>query len=226
MLEELVEIRPYEALKRTRDAMSSRLLLLRLQRLHYEHAPKEYKDNFLPVLYRPSGIKITPRRPVIEPPRNPVLITPIAPPNLDYLEIPETTPLRTILLTVAHYYRKRPFDILGKRRTKDLITPRHVCLYLASRFSDASYSMIGNFFRRDHTVVFYAKTTIAEKIGIDPVLALQVKTISKQLASLEHMPKIDHVKRLREKAAAHFRRYESPSDYQATVKPAREDFSS
>lgn len=197
MLEAAQTAIPYEALKRTQDAMSSRLLLVRLRRLHYEHAPKEYKDQFLPVLYRGPSAWISRR----------ASTTPESSLNFDGLRpIARAAPLRTILIAVAHYYRKRECDILGQRRTPDLINPRHVAFYVATELADTSIAQIGRFFRRDHTSILYARRAITLKMEADPVLALQVQTIKQQIAELEHMPKADHVKRMREKASLHFRR--------------------
>jgi hypothetical protein len=196
--------RPYEVIKRERDAMSSRLLLLYLQRHHYELAPKEIKDRHLPVLYKSPWVKAGPsvHRKAASSPQ--VLVPPVSRHNFDTFVVKPGTQLRTILVTVAHYYRVRECDILGERRTLELVIPRHVCLYLASILSDASIARIGNFFRRDHTVISYAKRAINGRILTDSTLALQIDTIRKQIAALDCMPAVDHVARLRERASQLF----------------------
>lgn len=54
-------------------------------------------------------------------------------------------------------------DVRGKRRTKDIVYPRHLCMYEVHRQrNDMSYPMIGRFFGgKDHTTIINAVVKIA-----------------------------------------------------------------
>ncbi len=184
-----VELRPYEVDARIRNAMASRLLRLRLERLHYEHAPKEIKDKHLPVLWVCPAKKQKKK----------------AAPDFsrDGFDPEPARPVHTVLAAVSHYYRMAQHQILGRNQSASFVKPRHVAMYLASEFSDMSIAQLGRFFKRDHTVILHARKSIFEKMEYDATLRLQVNTLRRQIAAMANIPPVDHVARMREMASKH-----------------------
>jgi chromosomal replication initiator protein len=64
---------------------------------------------------------------------------------------------------VAHYYKIKTADLVGKRRTASIAKARHVAMFLARKFTQKSYPEIGSYFGgRDHTTVLHGCRRIAE----------------------------------------------------------------
>jgi hypothetical protein len=87
-----------------------------------------------------------------------------------------------IKITAALYYKVRPFDLECARRTKDIIIPRQVAMYLAKTLTLRSLPEIGRRFGgRDHTTVLHAVRKIARLLPLNPELAFDVATIERDL---------------------------------------------
>jgi len=72
--------------------------------------------------------------------------------------------MNEILNAVCNYYSIKSVDIKGKKRTKELVLPRQVVMYLIKELTNTPYMGIGDFLGgRDHTTVMYG----VEKIGQD-----------------------------------------------------------
>jgi hypothetical protein len=129
--------------------MSSRALLLRLRRLHYEHAPDIYKNRFLPAPLLPSI--------VVEPK-----------PSSDFLELWGENEIDAGAVTIARikravcrYYKVTNTDLISARRTRDITLPRQVAMYLCRHLTVRSMPEIGRQFGgRDHTTVHHADIKI------------------------------------------------------------------
>jgi len=71
------------------------------------------------------------------------------------------TPER-IVSVVAERFGVRPDALMGKRRTRNVVVPRQVAMYLLRQLTDLSLIEIGRVFGgRDHTTVMYA----CERVG-------------------------------------------------------------
>lgn len=55
----------------------------------------------------------------------------------------------------------------GRRRTADVVYPRHVAMHLARKLTGASLPSIGRHFGRDHTTVIYADRRLRRQIRED-----------------------------------------------------------
>lgn len=65
--------------------------------------------------------------------------------------------IETIQKQVANYYNIRVSDILSKKRTRSLVRPRQMAMYLSKELTDKSLPEIGEAFGgKDHTTVLYA----------------------------------------------------------------------
>ena len=82
---------------------------------------------------------------------------------------------------VSNHYHILVSDLKSQKRTKNLVFPRHLAMYLSRKLTENSTTEIGrDFGDKDHTTVIYACKTISEKIDKDPYFsALVDKIISK-----------------------------------------------
>jgi chromosomal replication initiator protein len=87
-----------------------------------------------------------------------------------------------IIKTVATTFNIRSSDIRGKRRTKNLIKPRHIAMYLARTHTDFSFPEIGKEFGdKDHGSILYGYNKISEALKQDPSLRQTIELIERDL---------------------------------------------
>jgi len=72
--------------------------------------------------------------------------------------------MNQILKAVCTYYSVKSVEIKGKKRTKDLVLPRQVAMYLIKTMTETPFMTIGDFLGgRDHTTIMYGVEKIGEK---------------------------------------------------------------
>ena len=91
------------------------------------------------------------------------------------------------IITVDHvvkatcdYFGVKKDDLVGKKKNKEIVVPRQICIYLICDILGASVPLvkIGEFFGgRDHTTVMHARDKISEECKTNDVIASQVKDI-------------------------------------------------
>ncbi len=89
----------------------------------------------------------------------------------------------TILEVVAERLDVKVSDLQGKKRSKAVTQPRHLCMYLARQLTSHSLEDIGGYFGgRDHSTVLHASRAVGQQAEQDPQLrelldaiALEVK---------------------------------------------------
>lgn len=87
-----------------------------------------------------------------------------------------------ILQTTADHYGVRAKDILAKGRTKAIVTPRKVAMYLARSLTPMSFPELGRFFgNRDHSTIMSAFDGISEMLATDAALQAAVQQIERRL---------------------------------------------
>ncbi|MCF6318699.1 MAG: chromosomal replication initiator protein DnaA [Proteobacteria bacterium] len=71
--------------------------------------------------------------------------------------------IENIQKQIVNYYNIRQSDLLSKKRTRSLVRPRQMGMYLAKELTDKSLPEIGDAFGgRDHTTVLYAHKKILQ----------------------------------------------------------------
>lgn len=92
----------------------------------------------------------------------------------------------TDIITIDHvvkatceYFRVRREDLIGKKKNKEIVVPRQICMYLICDILGQSVPLvsIGEYFGRDHTTVMHARDKISEDCKVNDVTASQVKDI-------------------------------------------------
>jgi len=82
-------------------------------------------------------------------------------------EKPDLT-IEYIQKMVANYYSVTVAEINSRKRTKNIVFPRHVAMYLSRKLIDASLPMIGRIFGgRDHATVIHGCDKIVEMMEND-----------------------------------------------------------
>jgi chromosomal replication initiator protein len=82
---------------------------------------------------------------------------------------------------VCSFYDVKLADLKGTRRSKEIITPRQVAMYLARKLTGASYPEIGARFQKDHATVINAVTKIERLLLSDLQLKHAVDSLGQSL---------------------------------------------
>jgi len=69
--------------------------------------------------------------------------------------------IKPVISAVAKYYDVSLNDLVSRRRTRNVVSARHVAMYLARELTEHSLPTIGRVFDRDHTSVLHACRQIA-----------------------------------------------------------------
>jgi chromosomal replication initiator protein len=94
-----------------------------------------------------------------------------------------TTPDR-IVAAVAERFGVKSELLMGKRRTRVVVLPRQVAMYLMRQLTDLSLVDIGRVFGgRDHTTVMYACERVGDMVTLDSQFADKINGLISTLAS-------------------------------------------
>jgi chromosomal replication initiator protein len=97
---------------------------------------------------------------------------------------PEQLTPERILATVAERFGVKADVLCGSRRTRTVVLPRQVAMFLSRQLTELSLAEIGRMFGgRDHTTVIYACEKIAALIAADIAFAEKVNGMISTLAS-------------------------------------------
>ena len=95
---------------------------------------------------------------------------------------PPIVDVRKIIEEVSRRFAIDPAEIKGKCRSKDIVVPRQVAMYLTRTLTDTSLPAIGRAYGgKDHTTVMHACRKIEEKMASDRSFAGLVEEISRRL---------------------------------------------
>lgn len=91
--------------------------------------------------------------------------------------------LERIVQRVGTYYRVEPNRMRSSGRSRAVLLPRQVGMYLARQLTDLSLEQIGAYFGgRDHTTVLHACRKVSEAITVDVELGGAVQRLHAELA--------------------------------------------
>lgn len=97
---------------------------------------------------------------------------------------PEKQPNLTvdaIIKAVANHYNLSFSDVKGKKRTKNIMMPRQIAMYIAREMTEFSTTELGAEFNKDHTTVMHACQKIEESIKNDSQLESNIELIIRGL---------------------------------------------
>ncbi|MBQ4049912.1 MAG: chromosomal replication initiator protein DnaA, partial [Clostridia bacterium] len=71
---------------------------------------------------------------------------------------------------------------IGKKKTKEIVEPRQICIYIITELMDLPLATIGNIFGgRDHTTIMYARDKVGEKIQTSVKTATDVSNVKNMI---------------------------------------------
>jgi chromosomal replication initiator protein len=94
---------------------------------------------------------------------------------------PKTVATSEIVRIVAAFFGKRPEALAGRSRRRDVLIPRQLAMYLAHRYTDASFTEIGRGLGRDHPAVRNAITRVERLVLENAPLRYQVEALSERI---------------------------------------------
>jgi chromosomal replication initiator protein len=94
---------------------------------------------------------------------------------------PKTVATCEIVRIVATFFGKRPEALAGRSRRRDVLIPRQIAMYLAHRYTNASFTEIGRSLGRDHPAVRNAITRVERLILENAPLRYQIEALSERI---------------------------------------------
>jgi len=86
-----------------------------------------------------------------------------------------------ILTAVCGHFSVRPIDLRSKRRSKNVVVPRQLAMYLCRRLMSVSFPHIGELFGRDHSTVIHATTVTERRIKEDAAFQATVERLERSI---------------------------------------------
>ena len=71
---------------------------------------------------------------------------------------------------VADYYGIAAAELTAKRRSREVVIPRQVAMFLAREMTDLSLTQLGAAFQRDHSTILHACDKVAEDPAMTSIL--------------------------------------------------------
>jgi len=100
----------------------------------------------------------------------------------DLMARPTSISIEEVLTTVASFYGVTRDELLGRSRSKEMVHPRQVVMYLAREELQITLPQIGEVLGgRDHTTVMYGVEKITDAIDKDDTLRREILSIRERL---------------------------------------------
>jgi chromosomal replication initiator protein len=94
----------------------------------------------------------------------------------------EELKVEDIINCVCTFYKVSKADMLGKKKNKEFVEPRQVCVYVITEMLNIPLQVVGEKMgNRDHSTMVYSRDKVAELIKTDSRLATEVNDIKKRL---------------------------------------------
>ena len=97
-------------------------------------------------------------------------------------EVPVPIRINDIQNFVSDHFNVKASELQSKKRSKSIVFPRQICMFLARRLTDQSLEEIGYYFGgRDHTTVLYGVDKIRKLAKTDTNIAALLNDLTKKL---------------------------------------------
>ncbi len=92
--------------------------------------------------------------------------------------------IEEIIKVVADHFKISTKDMLSRKKTKNIVFPRQIAMYLSRTITEESYPEIGNKFGgKDHATVMHACKKIDKEISLDRKIAAIVEKLKDSITS-------------------------------------------
>ena len=101
----------------------------------------------------------------------------------DFIPIEEKdVSIQLIQQYTATYFNMKPSVLLSKKRTKNIVTARHIAMFLSRELTDYSLPMIGDSFGgKDHTTVIHSCNKIKEQLKNDKKIKYHIDRLMNKI---------------------------------------------
>ncbi len=83
---------------------------------------------------------------------------------------------------VCNYYNVTKQELVGKKKNKEIVDPRQICMYLITELMDTPLKVIGNYFGgRDYSTIIHARDKIAMQIKTNSNLKNTINDIKNSI---------------------------------------------
>lgn len=90
-----------------------------------------------------------------------------------------------IIRTVSEAYKVSANDLKGKKRTRSIVVPRQMAMYIAREITEYSTTELGlEFGGRDHTTVMHSCQKIDEQLKLDPTLDSKIQKLIQSIRQM------------------------------------------
>ncbi len=87
-----------------------------------------------------------------------------------------------IVNTVCDFFKVTKEELIGKKKNKEIVEPRQLCIYLINEMLNIPLTAIGAIFGgRDHTTIMHARDKIGNQVKVNPHVRTLVNDIKSQL---------------------------------------------
>jgi len=94
----------------------------------------------------------------------------------------ESVDAEKIIATVCQFFKVSKEDLIGKKKNKEIVEPRQLCVYLINDMLDIPLTAIGAIFGgRDHTTIMHARDKISTQMKTNPHIRTLVCDIKSQI---------------------------------------------
>ncbi|MEA3347485.1 MAG: chromosomal replication initiator protein DnaA [Pseudomonadota bacterium] len=92
--------------------------------------------------------------------------------------------IEEIIKAVSDHFKISTKDMLSRKKTRNIVFPRQVAMFLSRTITEESYPEIGNKFGgKDHTTVIYACKKIEKNISLDRKIATVIESLKANITS-------------------------------------------
>lgn len=85
---------------------------------------------------------------------------------------------------VENFYKVSHLDLVGKKRTRNIIYARQIAIYLCRQMLDLPFNDIGKKFNRDHSTVMYSVTNVEEKMKESRELREEIEALKQVIRDI------------------------------------------
>ncbi len=87
-----------------------------------------------------------------------------------------------IINVVCNFFKVTKEDLVGKKKNKEIVEPRQMCVYLINDMLNIPLTAIGSLLGgRDHTTIMHARDKISQQVKVNPHIRTLVNDIKSQL---------------------------------------------
>jgi chromosomal replication initiator protein len=91
-----------------------------------------------------------------------------------------------VVRTVAEHFNLTPNEIKAKQKTKGILYPRQLAMYIARKITDYTFEEIGRYFGKDHTTAMYGDKAVKMRIHANPSEKIVIQGIIQSVKAMSN----------------------------------------